>query len=302
MTVPHSGQTPTVIALHAPIQHGLIALAARKIDAVLTPEPFRPPFAQHASRGVLTRRGTGRTVEPCHLVPPLLPGGCHGGHSRSRPPCPNRRVARGYAVSSCHDWCVDPHSAGAACTPVVLPATAAGVEASEPSDVPAAIPPQAVSVSSLLLMNGVVIRVGDTEARIADELPAATLEASAEDRGTIGRRVTRAYQFQGTRFLLVFEPFERQGALEWPGSTFGSSKHRSQQRSQGLVKKGRSVPAQKAPTHFSDARLAATQLHTRPKLDVATLRPFDAFDFGIQSGSLMSAARSRFTRHPRSCR
>jgi len=73
-------------------------------------------------------------------------------------------------------------------TPVVRPATAAGVEASEPADVPAAIPAQAVSVSSLLLMNGVIIRVGDTEARIADELPAATLEASAEDRGTIGRR------------------------------------------------------------------------------------------------------------------
>ena len=102
-------------------------------------------------------------------------------------------------------------------TPVVLPATAAGVEASEPADVPAAIPAQAVSVSSLLLMNGVIIRVGDTEARIADELPAATLEASAEDRGTIGRRVTRAYQFQGTRFLLVFEPFERQGGLRVAG-------------------------------------------------------------------------------------
>ena len=30
VTVPHSGQTPTVIALDAPIQHGLIALAARQ--------------------------------------------------------------------------------------------------------------------------------------------------------------------------------------------------------------------------------------------------------------------------------
>ena len=99
-------------------------------------------------------------------------------------------------------------------TPVVLPAAAAEVE---PADVPASIPPQAVSVSSLLLMDGTVIHVGDAEARIADELRTATLEASAEDKGAIGRRVTRAYQFQGTRFLLVLEPFERQGALRVAG-------------------------------------------------------------------------------------
>ena len=48
-------------------------------------------------------------------------------------------------------------------------------------------------------------------------LRSATLEASAEDTGAIGRRVTRAYRFQGTRFLLVFEPFERNGALRVAG-------------------------------------------------------------------------------------
>jgi hypothetical protein len=95
-----------------------------------------------------------------------------------------------------------------------LPAMPAEVESAE---VPASIPPQAVSVSSLLLMNGTVLHVGDTEAQIASELQAAALEGSAEDRGSIGRRVTRAYQFQGTRFLLVFEPFERQGELRIAG-------------------------------------------------------------------------------------
>lgn len=99
-------------------------------------------------------------------------------------------------------------------TPVGVPAPA--VEA-EPAEVPASIPPQAVSVSSLLLMNGTVLHVGDAESQVADELKAAALEGSAEDRGTIGRRVTRAYEFQGTRFLLVFEPFERQGALRVAG-------------------------------------------------------------------------------------
>ena len=100
------------------------------------------------------------------------------------------------------------------CTPVVLPATAAEVE---PAEVPASIPPQAVLVSSLLLMDGSVIHVGDTEARIAEQLRTATLEGSAEDRGAIGRRITRAYLFEGTRFLLVFEPFERRGALRVAG-------------------------------------------------------------------------------------
>lgn len=99
-------------------------------------------------------------------------------------------------------------------TPVVLPTAAAEVE---PAEIPAAIPPQAVSVSSLLLMNGTVLHVGDAETQIANELQAATVEGSAEDRGAIGRRVTRAYQFQGTRFLLVFEPFERQGELRVAG-------------------------------------------------------------------------------------
>jgi hypothetical protein len=33
------------------------------------------------------------------------------------------------------------------------------------------------------------------------------------DRGALGERLTRFYEYQGTRFLLVFEPFERRGAL-----------------------------------------------------------------------------------------
>ena len=78
-------------------------------------------------------------------------------------------------------------------TPVLLPATAAEVE---PAEVPASIPPQT---------------------RISEQLRTATLEGAAEDRGAIGRRITRAYLFEGTRFLLVFEPFERKGALRVAG-------------------------------------------------------------------------------------
>ena len=31
------------------------------------------------------------------------------------------------------------------------------------------------------------------------------------DRGTLGERLTRFYEYAGSRFILVFEPFERNG-------------------------------------------------------------------------------------------
>jgi hypothetical protein len=86
------------------------------------------------------------------------------------------------------------------------------------SGVPAAVPARAVSVPALLLMNGVQIRVGDTETRVSELLGAsAQTGAASEDRGGLGRRLTRAYRSQGTTFLLVFEPFERDGPLRVAG-------------------------------------------------------------------------------------
>jgi len=79
---------------------------------------------------------------------------------------------------------------------------------------PAAVPERAVSVPSLMLLDGRQIRVGDTLARV-DGI--ATWRAAGGrqviDRGALGERMTRFYDQQGTSFVIVFEPFERDGAL-----------------------------------------------------------------------------------------
>jgi hypothetical protein len=87
---------------------------------------------------------------------------------------------------------------------IVAPATA----------LPAAVPARAVSVPSLMLLDGRQIRVGDTMARV-DEIVSWRTAAGRQvvDRGALGERVTRFYEPQGTSFVVVFEPFERDGAL-----------------------------------------------------------------------------------------
>ena len=80
------------------------------------------------------------------------------------------------------------------------------------SALPAAVPERAVSVPALMLLDGVQIHVGDTIARV-DQLVAVTPSRQAVDRGALGERVTRFYDRQGTSFIVVFEPFERDGAL-----------------------------------------------------------------------------------------
>jgi hypothetical protein len=79
--------------------------------------------------------------------------------------------------------------------------------------VPSAVPARAISVPVLLLLDGKQVKVGDSV-----ETVAATLGRNAEigrqlvDRGALGERLTRFYEHDGTRFVLVFEPFERYGA------------------------------------------------------------------------------------------
>jgi hypothetical protein len=93
----------------------------------------------------------------------------------------------------------------------VAPRTAA---TSEPvSATTVAVPSDAVSVPTLLLGAGKEIRVGDARADTLARLDAeVTLVKQAEERGPLGVREVRAYQLAGTRFILVFEPFERRGA------------------------------------------------------------------------------------------
>jgi hypothetical protein len=80
------------------------------------------------------------------------------------------------------------------------------------SVLPAAVPERAVSVPALMLLDGVQLHVGDTMAHV-DRAVAVTHSRQTIDRGALGERVTRSYDRQGTSFIVVFEPFERDGAL-----------------------------------------------------------------------------------------
>jgi hypothetical protein len=105
---------------------------------------------------------------------------------------------------------------GALRSTAVPPGGSAGTVSEVPA-LPPAVPATAMSVPSLLLLDGQAIRVGDDEARVGELLRGARVERSTEDAGALGRRVTRAYDYRGTRFLVVFEPFERRGGLRVAG-------------------------------------------------------------------------------------
>lgn len=80
------------------------------------------------------------------------------------------------------------------------------------ASMPAAVPPRAVSVPVLPFLDGKEIRVGQTAATVAATLGRAAESGRQEvDRGTLGERLTRFYEYAGSRFIVVFEPFERGG-------------------------------------------------------------------------------------------
>ena len=80
------------------------------------------------------------------------------------------------------------------------------------SATPAAVPAGAVSVPVLPFGDGKEIRVGDTAAAVAASLGRAAERGREEtDRGRLGERLTRFYEYAGFRFIVVYEPFERNG-------------------------------------------------------------------------------------------
>ena len=81
------------------------------------------------------------------------------------------------------------------------------------SAIPATVPMGAVSVPVLSFDNTHSIRVGDTAAAVAERL-GRTAETGREevDRGRFGQRLTRFYEYGGFRFIVVYEPCERNGA------------------------------------------------------------------------------------------
>jgi hypothetical protein len=80
------------------------------------------------------------------------------------------------------------------------------------ASMPASVPPRAVSVPVLPFLDGKEIRVGQTAAFVATTLGRAAENGRQEiDRGTLGERLTRFYEYGGSKFIVVFEPFERSG-------------------------------------------------------------------------------------------
>jgi hypothetical protein len=91
-------------------------------------------------------------------------------------------------------------------------------EATRPTVVPTGVPPRAVSVPVLLLTGRKEVRVGDTASEIATLLGrSAEVGTQAVERGTFGDRLIRFYEYQGTHFVLVFEPLEKGGEPEVAG-------------------------------------------------------------------------------------
>jgi hypothetical protein len=90
-------------------------------------------------------------------------------------------------------------------TPVARPVVAS---------IPAAVPARAVSVPVLPFLDGKEVRVGETVSAVAERLGrAAEVGRQEVDRGSLGERLTRFYEYAGSRFILVFEPFERNGEV-----------------------------------------------------------------------------------------
>ena len=93
-----------------------------------------------------------------------------------------------------------------------VPARAAAVARPLLVGTPSAVPAGAVSVPVLPFIDGQEVRVGETLTTVAERLGRAAESGRVEvDRGSLGERLTRFYEYKGSRFILVFEPFERNG-------------------------------------------------------------------------------------------
>lgn len=95
--------------------------------------------------------------------------------------------------------------------PAPVAATAPAASPAVPS-IPPAVPSRAVSVPVLPFLDGKEVRVGHTAAAVAASLGRAAESGRQEvDRGTNGERLTRFYEYGGSKFVLVFESLDRGG-------------------------------------------------------------------------------------------
>ena len=97
-------------------------------------------------------------------------------------------------------------------TPAAGAAGAATTALTPPAPLPASVPERAVSIPTLPLADGADIKIGETLTMVSRRLGRAAESGRQEvDRGALGERLTRFYEHEGVRFILVFEPFERNG-------------------------------------------------------------------------------------------
>jgi hypothetical protein len=83
-----------------------------------------------------------------------------------------------------------------------------------PAVLPASVPARAISVPVLMLLDGKQIRQGDSLDQVTALLGRESeVGTQTIDQGPLGERLVRSYEHAGTRFILVFEPFERNGPL-----------------------------------------------------------------------------------------
>jgi hypothetical protein len=89
------------------------------------------------------------------------------------------------------------------------------VSAAQPAAVtpiPAVVPAGAVSVPVLPFADGKDIKLGDPARTVTERLGRGAETGREEvDRGRLGTRLTRFYEYAGFRFIVVYEPFERNG-------------------------------------------------------------------------------------------
>jgi hypothetical protein len=95
--------------------------------------------------------------------------------------------------------------------PAASAATAATATAS-PAPLPASVPERAVAIPALPLADGAELKIGQSLTDVSRRLGRAAESGRQEvDRGALGERLTRFYEHEGVRFILVFEPFEKNG-------------------------------------------------------------------------------------------
>jgi hypothetical protein len=86
------------------------------------------------------------------------------------------------------------------------------VSASTQAEPTVTVPADAVSVPKLGLGRDVEVVVGDSMDVADAKLAAAALVERGLERGPLGPREIRSYNLAGTNFIVVVEPFERNGA------------------------------------------------------------------------------------------